>query len=66
MALIKWAFRPTNILPNSYISRVELTFLRVELHGEGSGKAVTTTTDTATGEVIERPEGYEPPVLETV
>ena len=38
----------------------------LELHGEGSGKAVTTTTDTATGEVIERPEGYEPPVLETV
>ncbi len=38
----------------------------LELHGEGSGKATTTVTDTTTGEVVERPEGYEPPVLETV
>merc|ERR1719225_196462 len=34
------------------------------LHGEGSGKATTTTTDPTTGEVVERPEGYEPPVQE--
>merc|ERR1711956_205491 len=33
----------------------------MELHGEGSGKATTTTTDPNTGEVVERPEGYEPP-----
>ena len=37
-----------------------------ELHGEESGKATTTVTDATTGEVVERPEGYEPPVLETV
>merc|ERR1712141_730923 len=37
----------------------------MELHGEGSGKATTTTTDPTTGEVVERPEGYEPPVQET-
>jgi small subunit ribosomal protein S3Ae len=37
----------------------------MDLHGEGSGKT-TTTTDPATGEVVERPEGYEPPVQETV
>merc|ERR1739848_460829 len=38
----------------------------MELHGEGSGKATTTTTDPNTGEVVERPEGYEPPVQEAV
>ena len=38
----------------------------LELHGEGSGKATTVTTDAATGEIVERPEGYEPPVMETV
>jgi hypothetical protein len=37
----------------------------LELHGEGSGKVTTVTTD-VTGEVVERPEGYEPPVLESV
>lgn len=37
----------------------------MDLHGEGSGKT-TTTTDPTTGEVVERPEGYEPPVLEAV
>jgi small subunit ribosomal protein S3Ae len=37
----------------------------LELHGEGSGKAAA-TTDPTTGEVVERPEGYEPPVLEAV
>jgi len=38
----------------------------MELHGEGKG-AVTTTT-TAEGEtiIVDRPEGYEPPVLESV
>jgi small subunit ribosomal protein S3Ae len=36
----------------------------MELHGEGSG--TTTTVDATTGEVVERPEGYEPPVQETV
>lgn len=38
----------------------------MELHGEGSGKATTVTTDPTTGEVVERPEGYEPPVQESV
>jgi small subunit ribosomal protein S3Ae len=38
----------------------------LELHGEGSGKATTVTTDAATGEIVERPEGYEPPVMDTV
>ena len=38
----------------------------MELHGEGSGKTTTTTTDPTTGEVVQRPEGYEPPVLEAV
>ena len=37
----------------------------MDIHGEGSGKT-TTTTDPATGEVVERPEGYEPPVQEAV
>ena len=32
---------------------------------ECSGKTVV-TTDAATGEAVERPEGYEPPVLESV
>merc|ERR1712213_24467 len=36
----------------------------MELHGEG--KATTTTTDPTTGEVVERPEGYEPPVQASV
>merc|ERR1711928_235574 len=37
----------------------------MDMHGEGSGKAAV-TTDAATGEAVERPEGYEPPVLESV
>ena len=37
----------------------------MELHREG-GKATTTTTDPTTGEAVERPEGYEPPVQEAV
>jgi len=45
--------------------RFDLTKL-MELHGEGSAKATTVTTDPTTGEVVERPEGYEPPVQEAV
>merc|ERR1711922_48953 len=37
----------------------------MDMHGEGSGKAAV-TTDAATGEAVERPEGYEPPVQEAV
>merc|ERR1711976_457302 len=37
----------------------------MDMHGEGSGKTVV-TTDPNTGEVVERPEGYEPPVQEAV
>ena len=44
--------------------RFDLTKL-LEMHGEGSGKTVT-TTNPETGEVVERPEGYEPPVQEAV
>ena len=44
--------------------RFDLTKL-MDLHGEGSGKT-TTTTDPTTGEVVERPEGYEPPTMESV
>merc|ERR1712183_341976 len=44
--------------------RFDLTKL-MDMHGEGSGKA-TVSTDPVTGEVVERPEGYEPPVMETV
>jgi len=39
----------------------------LDLHGEGSGGSKTVAvTDPNTGEVVERPEGYEPPVQETV
>merc|ERR1712038_494813 len=44
--------------------RFDLTKL-MEMHGEGSGKS-TVTTDPTTGEAVERPEGYEPPVQEAV
>ncbi|XP_013772067.1 40S ribosomal protein S3a-like [Limulus polyphemus] len=37
----------------------------LEIHGEGAGKPTTTTT-TEEGTVIERPEGYEPPIQEAV
>jgi len=37
----------------------------MDMHGEGSAKS-TVTTDPATGEAVERPEGYEPPVMEAV
>jgi len=37
----------------------------MDMHGEGSGKAAV-STDPNTGEVVERPEGYEPPVMDTV
>lgn len=36
----------------------------LELHGDGGKEAVATTN--AEGVVIERPEGYEPPVQEAV
>uniref|UniRef100_A0A0C9S283 Small ribosomal subunit protein eS1 n=1 Tax=Amblyomma americanum TaxID=6943 RepID=A0A0C9S283_AMBAM len=42
----------------------------LELHGEGTGKGGASTTATAAkgeeGVKVDRPEGYEPPVLETV
>jgi small subunit ribosomal protein S3Ae len=38
----------------------------MDLHGEGSGKTTVATTDPTTGEVVDRPEGYEPPVMEAV
>merc|ERR1712096_389600 len=44
--------------------RFDLTKL-MDMHGEGTGKA-TVSTDPNTGEVVERPEGYEPPVMESV
>jgi len=44
--------------------RFDLTKL-LDMHGEGSGKG-TVSTDPATGEAVERPEGYEPPVQEAV
>jgi len=44
--------------------RFDLTKL-MDMHGEGSGKA-TVSTDPNTGEVVERPEGYEPPVMDAV
>merc|ERR1712095_172473 len=44
--------------------RFDLTKL-MDMHNEGSGKTVV-TTDPNTGEVVERPEGYEPPVQEAV
>merc|ERR1711994_580842 len=44
--------------------RFDLTKL-MEMHGEGSGKS-TVTTDPTTGEAVDRPEGYEPPVQEAV
>merc|ERR1712154_272098 len=44
--------------------RFDLTKL-MDMHHEGSGKT-TATTDPNTGEVVERPEGYEPPVQEAV
>ena len=44
--------------------RFDLTKL-MDMHGEGTGKT-TASVDATTGEVVERPEGYEPPVMETV
>jgi len=44
--------------------KFDLTKL-LDLHGEGSGGA-SVTKDAETGEIVSRPEGYEPPVLETV
>ena len=41
------------------------TSFRQKINYECSGKTVV-TTDAATGEAVERPEGYEPPVLESV
>jgi len=39
----------------------------MELHGEGTGKSTTTTAKVGDeGAKIDRPEGYEPPVLESV
>lgn len=37
----------------------------LELHGDGSGKAAEGVTNVE-GVVVERPEGYEPPVQEAV
>ncbi|XP_071478148.1 small ribosomal subunit protein eS1-like [Diadema setosum] len=37
----------------------------MELHGEGSGSGKTTTED-ETGTKVDRPDGYEPPVQESV
>nr|AQS22815.1 40S ribosomal protein s3a [Pseudodiaptomus poplesia] len=37
----------------------------MEMHGEGSGKSAAVVVD-GSGEAVERPEGYEPPVMESV
>jgi len=37
----------------------------LEIHGEGTGKGAV-AMETAEGEVVTRPEGYEPPVLDSV
>lgn len=37
----------------------------LELHGDGSGKSAEGVTNVE-GVVVERPEGYEPPVQEAV
>merc|ERR1712055_1189818 len=42
--------------------RFDLTKL-MDMHGEGSAKAAA-TTDPATGETVERTDGYEPPVMD--
>merc|ERR1740121_1892978 len=44
--------------------RFDLTKL-MDMHGKGSGKAAV-STDPTTGEVVERTDGYEPPVQEAV
>ena len=36
----------------------------MELHGEGGGSTKAVVTET--GEVVARPEGYEPPVMKSV
>lgn len=36
----------------------------LDLHGEGAGKS--STTDPETGEKVEKPDAYEPPVQESV
>jgi len=38
----------------------------LELHGDGGSKGAVVTTTTAEGATIDRPEGYEPPVQESV
>ena len=37
----------------------------LELHGDGGSKTIVAAT-TADGIVVDRPEGYEPPVQESV
>lgn len=37
----------------------------LELHGDGGGKG-TVTVAAAEGTTVERPEGYEPPVQQSV
>ncbi|CAG5132204.1 unnamed protein product [Candidula unifasciata] len=38
----------------------------IELHGEGGPTTTTTKTTTESGEKVDRVDGYEPPVLQTV
>ncbi|KAI8508832.1 PREDICTED: 40S ribosomal protein S3a-like [Branchiostoma belcheri] len=38
----------------------------MELHGEGSGSVAKPVATTETGEKVDRPEGYEPPIQEAV
>ncbi|XP_035894380.1 40S ribosomal protein S3a [Anopheles maculipalpis] len=38
----------------------------MELHGDGGGKAAEVSTGAASGVVVDRPEGYEPPVQTSV
>lgn len=45
--------------------RFELSKL-LELHGDGGGAAVGKSEGGETGSKVDRPEGYEPPVQETV
>jgi small subunit ribosomal protein S3Ae len=45
--------------------KYDLTKL-LEMHGDGGSGKTTVTKDPVTGELVERADGYEPPVMETV
>ena len=63
--IIQWLWLSWSGWAKSLLSSVAVGEL-MELHGEGGASGAAKTTSDDTGAKVERADGYEPPIQETV